>query len=304
MSLQMKKVTSILVSLVLIAALSNAQELNCNVTVNTAQIQSSDKKIYTTLQNSIYEFMNNTRWTNDQFTNAERIECSIQITINERVGNDDFKASIQVQSRRPVFKTSYYSPMININDESFQFRYIEFQTIEFNESGTNPSLSAVLAYYAYLIIGLDYDSFSPMGGSIYFQKTQNIVANMQNSPDRGWRAFESTRNRYWMSENLNNPIFKPIRMFYYDYHRKALDVMADKNEDAIGIIADAIESLKPMHNDKPGSYLAQTVFFTKADEIVNIFSGAFPDVKPRVLNTLNELDPANGTKYQTIMNKN
>jgi len=300
----MKKVTYILASLLLLATFSNAQELNCNVTVNSAQIQSSDKKIYTTLQNSIYEFMNNTRWANDQFTNAERIECSIQITISERVSNDDFKASIQVQSRRPVFKTSYYSPMININDESFQFRYIEFQTIEFNESGTNPSLSAVLAYYAYLIIGLDYDSFSPMGGSFYHQKTQTIVANMQNSPDRGWRAFESTRNRYWMSENMNNPIFKPMREFYYNYHRRALDIMADKNEEAIGIIADAIESLKPMHNDKPGSYLAQTVFFTKADEIVNIFSGAFPDVKPRVLNTLNEVDPANGTKYQNIMNKN
>ncbi len=248
--------------------------------------------------------MNNTRWTDDQFTNSERIECNIQITINERVGNDDFKASIQVQSRRPIFKTSYYSPMININDESFQFRYMEFQTIEFNESGTNPSLSAVLAYYAYLIIGLDYDSFSPMGGSPYLQKTQNIVANQQNSPDRGWRAFESTRNRYWMAENLNNPIFKPMREFYYSYHRRALDTMADNSEESISIIAEAIESLKPMHNDKPGSYLAQTVFFTKADEIVNIFTGAFPDVKPKVLSTLNELDPANGTKYQTIMNKN
>ncbi|HMT29263.1 MAG TPA: DUF4835 family protein [Bacteroidia bacterium] len=300
----MKKLTGLVLILLCSLTIASAQELNCTVTVLTPQIQSSDKKIYTTLENSIYEFMNNTRWTNDQYTNQERIECTIQINISERVSNDEFKGSIQVQSRRPVYKTSYYSPMINVNDENFQFRYIEFQTIEFNETGSNPSLAAVLAYYAYTIIGIDYDSFSPMGGSLYLQKAQNIVATMQNSPDRGWRAFESTRNRYWLAENLNNPVFKSLRELTYNYHRKGLDIMSDKGEEATGIIAESIESLKQLHNDKPGSFLMQVVLFTKADEIVNIFSSAFPEVKTRVLNTLNEIDPANGTKYQAIMNKN
>ncbi|MBL0342623.1 MAG: DUF4835 family protein [Bacteroidetes bacterium] len=301
---QMIKITTLALALLLVVNSTKAQELNCNVTVLTAQIQSSDKKIYTTLQNSIYEYMNNTRWTNDQYKNQERIECTIQINITERVSNDDFKATIQVQSRRPIYKTSYYSPLLNINDENFQFRYIEFQTIEFNENGSNPNLAAVLAYYAYLIIGIDDDTFSPLGGSLYLQKAQNITANMQNSPERGWRAFESTRNRYWLAENLNNPIFKPLREMMYNYHRKGLDVMSDKKDDAITVIAESIDALKPLHNDKPGSYLMQIILFTKADEIVNIFSSAFPEIKTRMLNTLNEIDPANGTKYQGIMNKN
>lgn len=301
---QMIKVSTLALIFLLFVNLVSAQELNCNVTVLTAQIQSSDKKIYTTLQNSIYEFMNNTRWTDDKFQNQERIECSIQINITERPSTDEFKATIQVQSRRPVYKTSYYSPMININDESFNFRYVEFQTIEFNENGANPNLAAVLAYYAYVIIGIDYDSFSPMGGSQYLQLAQNITANMQNSPERGWRAFESTRNRYWLAENLNNPILKPLREVIYNYHRKGLDIMSDKKDEAVNVIAENIDALKPVHNDKPGSYLMQIIMFTKADEIVNIFSSAFPETKTRMLNTLNEIDPANGSKYQTIMNKN
>ena len=300
----MMKISNLVILFLLVVNMTSAQELNCNVTVLTAQIQSSDKKIYTTLQNSIYEFMNNTQWTNEKYTNQERIECTIQINVTERVSNDDFKASIQVQSRRPVYKTSYYSPMININDESFQFRYIEYQTIEFNENGSNPNLAAVLAYYAYIIIGVDEDSFAPTGGSLCFQKAQTITANMQNSPERGWRAFEGTRNRYWLAENLNNPIFKPLREMSYNYHRKGLDIMSDKKDDAITNIAESIDGLKPLHNDKPGSYLMQIIMFTKADEMVNIFSTAYPDVKSKMLNTLNEIDPANGTKYQGIMNKN
>ena len=288
----------------LIVNLANAQELNCEVTVLTPQIQSSDKKIYTTLQTAIYEFLNNTRWTNDQFTNQERIECSIQINISERISNDEFKGSIQVQTRRPIYKTSYYSPILNVNDENFQFRYVEFQTIEFNESGANPSLAAILAFYAYLIIGTDYDSFSPSGGSVYMQKAQTIVANQQNSPERGWRAFESDRNRYWLAENFNNPVFKPIRDLLYNYHRKGLDIMSDNKDDAITAVAQSIEGLRPLFVDKPGSFLMQTILFAKVDEIINIFSGAFPEVKVKVMNTLNEIDPANGTRYQAIMNKN
>lgn len=299
----MKKISLLIIVSLTVHFASLAQELNCTVTVLTPQIQSSDKKIYTTLQTAIYEFMNNTRWTGDEFSNQERIECTMQITINERVSNDEFKGTIQISARRPVYKTSYYSPLLNYNDENFQFRYIEFQTIEFNQTATNPNLASVLAFYAYIIIGMDYDSFSPMGGSPYLQQAQTIVANMQNSPDRGWRAFESTRNRYWLSENLNNPVFKPLRSFNYEFHRQGLDIMSEKKDDAVTNIATAIEALKPLHDDKPGSFLMQTVLYSKSDEIVNIFSGAFPEVKTRMLNVLNEIDPANGTKYLAIMNK-
>jgi hypothetical protein len=299
----MKKIFSFLMLCTLATYSTSGQELNCNVTVLSPQIQSSDKKVFTTLQTAIYEFMNNTRWTNDQFGNQERIECSIQLNVTERVSSDDFKATIQIQSRRPVYKTSYYSPIISLNDENLQFRYIEFQTLEFNESATNPNLVAVLAYYAYIIIGMDYDSYSPLGGTTYLQKAQSIVSNMQNSPEKGWRAFEGSRNRYWLAENLNNPVFRPVRSLLYDYHRKGMDILSDKKDDAINTIAESIEGLRPVFNDKPGNYLMQSLFFAKSDEIVNVFGGAFPETKTRMINTLSEFDPANGTKYQGILNK-
>ncbi len=279
------------------------QELNCNVTVLTPQIQTSDPRIFNTLQTSIYEFMNNTRWTNDKFLNQERIECTMQIQITERISNDEFRGSIQVQSRRPVYATSYHSPLLNINDENFTFKYVEYQVIDFRKTGTNDNLAAVLAYYAYLIIGMDYESYGKNGGSPHFQKAQTIVADQQNASERGWRAFESTRNRFWITENLNNPVFRPLRSFMYDYHRKGIDILAEKKDDAISTILDGLETLKAVRNEQPNSYLMQIFFFAKADELVNVFSMAFPEQQTRAVNLLNELDPANGTKYQKILNK-
>ncbi|HEX5001427.1 MAG TPA: DUF4835 family protein [Bacteroidia bacterium] len=293
----------ILFLLVVFSRNSNAQELNCTVNIITAQVEGSEKKIYNTLQTAIGEFMNNTTWTDDKFTNQERIECSIQITISDRTSSDDFKGSIQVSVRRPVYKTSYYSPLLSFNDENFSFKYIEFQPIEFNETGTNPNLSAVLAYYAYIILGLDYDTFSPSGGTPYFQKAQSIVSRMQNVPDKGWKSFESTKNRYWLAESFSNPIFRPLREFLYIYHRQGLDIMTEKKEDAVNNIANAIESLKKVHSEIPASFLMQTIFYAKSDEIVNIFKDAFPEVKTRMISTLSEIDPSNLSKYQTISQK-
>ncbi|HKR04772.1 MAG TPA: DUF4835 family protein [Bacteroidia bacterium] len=297
----MKKILFTLCILHYAFYISSAQELNCQVNVLTPQIQSSDKRIYTTLQTAIFEFMNNTKWTDNKYLNQERIECSMQITISERVSNDEFRASIQVQSNRPILKTSYNSPVFNFKDDNFDFRYLEYQTLEFNQSGTNPNLIAVLAFYANIILGIDYDTFAPMGGGIYFQKAQSIVANSASLPESGWKAFEGTRNRYWLAENFTNPIFKPVRQLLYDYHRKGLDIMAEKKDDAVNTIAESIKNLEPVYRDKPGSFLMQALFTAKADEIVNIFSQAFPDVKTRIVNTLNEIDPANGSKYQAIM---
>lgn len=281
---------------------ASAQELNCQVTVLSPQIQSSDKRVFTTLETAIFEFMNNTKWTNDKFLNQERIECSMQITINERTSNDEFKGFIQVQANRPILRTSYNSPVFNFKDDDFTFRYLEYQSLEFNQSGSaNPNLVSVLAFYAYIILGIDYDTFSEMGGSVYFQKAQNIVANSQNLPERGWKAFENTRNRYWLAENLNNPVFKPVRHLLYEYHRNGLDIMTEKKEEAINAIAESIQDLQPLYREKPGSFLMQALFTAKSDEIINLFSQAFPDVKARMVNTLNEIDPANGSKYQQIM---
>lgn len=278
-----------------------AQELNCTINVLSPQVQNTDKKIFQTLQQAIYEFMNNTKWTGDKYLNQERIECTIVITVSERVSNDEFKASIQVQSRRPVYKASYNSAVFNYNDNDFQFKYVEFQPLEFNESGSNANLTAVLAYYAYMILGIDYDTFSSSGGAVYFSKAQTIVNNMQNAQEKGWRAFEDTKNRYWLAENMTNPAFKPFHQMMYVYHRKGLDLMASKKDEALVSITESIEQLMQVHQEKPGSVLLQTLFYAKADEIVNIYSGAFPDQKVRVINTLNEIDPANSTKYNRIL---
>jgi hypothetical protein len=278
----------------------NAQELNCQISVLTPQIQASDKSIYDKLQTDLRDFLNNRKWTNDEFLNQERIECSMTITISERPSTDEFKANIMVQSRRPVYKSSYNSPMLNHQDNDFTFRYVQDQLIEFDESNINSNLTAVIAYYANIIIGLDYDSFSPEGGTPYFIKAQTIVNNAQNLPDRGWRAFENTRNRYWLVENLLNNSFKPLRSLLYDYHRRGFDKFTENVNDSRLIITEGIKQLRNVYNDRPNSFLMQIFFTTKVDEIINLYAQAPNEEKNQLIQTLSTIDPANALKYQAI----
>lgn len=297
----MKKNLLLIISLFCFPAWLLGQELNCQVSVQTPQIQASDKSIYETLQTTIREFMNNRNWTNDKFLNQERIECSIIITISERTSVDEFKANIQIQSRRPVYRSSYNSPMLNHQDNDFNFRYIQDQTLEFDEANINGNLTAVLGFYAYLIIGMDYESFSPDGGTPYFSKAQNIVNNAQRLPERGWKAFESSRNRYWITENLLNSSFRPLRSTIYRYHRLGLDKMADNITEARPAITEGLKDLRKVYQDKPNSFLMQVFFNAKTDEIVNIYSQAEPDEKNQVVPVLSLIDPANTLKYQGII---
>jgi hypothetical protein len=283
----------------------NAQELNCTVNVISPRIQGSDKKIFTTLQQGILEFMNSSKWSADKFRSEEKIDCNIQIEITERVSTDEFKGTIQVTSRRPVYKADYNSAILNIKDNEFNFRYIEFQALEFNENTANQNLVSMLAYYAYLVLGMDYDSFSPLGGTPFFQKMQTIVANMQNAPEPGWRSFETNqRNRYWISENVNNPIYRPIRNMFYSYHRKGMDILVENKDEGLRTMAESIESLRKVHAEKPISPLMQMVFDGKADELVNIFSSAPQEMKVMVKETLDEVNPSNSGKYLRITQGN
>ena len=286
--------------LLLMHSISPAQELNCMVSVISPRIQSSDKRVFTTLQTSIIEFLNNTRWTSDKYKTEEKIECSIQIEITERIGSDEFKGTIQVSSRRPVFGTSYNSPMLNYKDDDFRFRYVEYQPLDYTDGQVNPNLVMVLAFYAYTIIGFDYDSYASLGGGPYFAKAQAIVANSANAAEPGWKAFEGLRNRFWLIENINNPIYKPIRQFYYDLHRKGLDMMVKKRDESIRQIAGSLEKLRKVHNDKPLSVFMKTLFDAKSEEMVNLFSGAPADVQSVAKQTLSTIDPINTSKYQKI----
>jgi len=283
---------------------SFSQEFNCNVQVMTPQIQGTDRSIYDNLRSSIYEFINNRAWTNYSYKIDERIECSILITINERISQDEFKGTINLQLRRPIFNTSYNSVLFNYIDKDFQFKYIEFQNLDYSDNVFSSNLTSVLAYYCYIFLGLDFDSYALNGGTPYFEKAQNIVNLAQNIPEKGWKSFESQKNRYWLVENMLNSAYNSVRQANYKYHRLGLDIMYDNVENGRTAISEAIDLLKKAHREKPGLYSLQVFMEAKSDELVNIFSKAAPQDKARIISTLIEIDPSNAGKYQNLMNKN
>ena len=281
----------------------NAQELFCNIQVNASQIQTSDRKVFQTLQTAIYEFVNNTKWTSASIKNEERIECTFLINIKKKVSNDEYNASIQIQSTRPIYGTSYKSTMLNYLDNNFRFRYLEYQSLEFNENTHLSNLTSVLAYYVYIVLGLDFDTFSEYGGAPYFIKAQNIVNNAQNAREIGWKAFESDKNRYWLVHDLLDTRYEEIHNCYYRYHRVGMDILSEKTDDARYEITEALEELRGIYRDNPSAFILKIFFDAKADEITKIYSEAFPNEQARVIKLLTEIDPANSTKYQAIIAK-
>lgn len=278
-----------------------SQELNCQVNVESPQIQgTTEKQIFEQVKKAVFEFMNNTRWTKDNFTTQERIDCSILITVTQKLDVDQYKATIQVQSRRPVYKSSYPSPVMNYIDENFVFKFQQFQQLEFNLNTYSNNLTSVLAFYAYIIIANDYDTFSNLGGTEYFQKAQLIVANAQSSGEVGWKSFESNKNRYWIVENALQPVFQPIRECMYRYHRLGLDIMYDKANDGRKEILSSTNLLVGVYKNRPASFIMELFFNAKADELVNIFSKGLPDEKGKAVENLTTVDPANSTKYFKI----
>ncbi|MBL31237.1 MAG: DUF4835 domain-containing protein [Flavobacteriales bacterium] len=279
-----------------------SQELNCKVSVNYSSIPSPNKEMFNSMRQSIYEFMNNTSWTNDMFENEERIDCTILIRLNQQLSTDEYSGSISVQSSRPVFKTLYNSPILNIFDDQFRFRYVEFQTLEFNESTHLSNLTSVLAYYAYLIIGMDYDTFSANGGDAFFKKAEKIVSNAQNDNNAtGWKSFEGLDNRYWLIENLLSTDFEVMRDFYYQYHREGLDNFTEKPDFVREYIAESILALRTGWNQRQRGYLFQIFFDTKTDEIVNIFSQGNIMQGDELVNLLSEMSPNDIEKWKKIL---
>jgi len=278
-----------------------AQELRCNISISATKIQGANKNVFETMQSDLYEFMNNRKWTEHTYAQDERIECSFFINLEEQLSSDEFKGYIQVQVRRPVFNSSYETVLLNLKDNDFQAKYVEFQTLEFNETSNKDNLTNILAYYAYIILGMDYDSFSLNGGTEFFQKAQAIVNNSQGAREKGWKAFESERNRYWLVENILNKAYSGYRSCIYQYHRQGLDVMSDKAPEGRAVIAESLKSIQKVFRAKPSCYLLPVFFDAKSDELVNIFSKSFPDERNRVSVLLNECDPSNGSKYEKIL---
>lgn len=279
-----------------------AQELRCNISISAQKIQGANRTMFETMQSDLYEFMNNRKWTDQKYSMDERIECSFFITLDEQLSSDEFKGSIQVQARRPVFNSSYETILLNIKDKDFHAKYVEYQTLEFNETSNKDNLTNILAFYAYVVLGMDYDSFSPEGGTEFFQKAQTIVNNSQNAREKGWKAFESERNRYWLLENILNKSYSGFRACTYQYNRQGLDMMAEKAPEGRAAIAESLKLIQKVFRSRPSLYILQVFFDAKSDELVNIFSGnSFPDERNRVSVILNECDPSNGSKYEKIL---
>lgn len=277
-----------------------AQEFNVTVQVTSPMVEGTEKKIFETLQQELYDFVNNTRWTNYNYKPEERIEGTILITVESRSG-EDFKGKMNLALRRPVYKSSYNTTLFNYLDRDFDFKYVEFQALEYSDNIFTSNLTSAIAYYLYVYLGLDGDSFAKNGGSPYYAKAQNIVNMGQNAREKGWKAFESQKNRYWLIENLTNPTYASIREAMYRYHRMGLDLMADDVEAGRAGINESLELLRKANRERPGLFLLQLFLEAKRDELVNIYSQASPMDKTRAVNILKEIDPANSNRYQKIL---
>ncbi len=283
--------------------MSYAQEFRCTVQVVAPSVQGTNRGVFETLQKEIMEFINGQKWTDHNYKAEERIDCSILINIREMIGSDEFKGTMQIQSRRPVYNSSYSTTIINYLDQNLSFRYVEFEPLIYNPANIESNLVGMLAYYAYIILGYDYDSFSQRGGTPYFQKAEQIVNVMQNAREAGWRSFESTRNRYWLVENMLNEYHVPLRNCYYQYHRKGLDLMAAKPDDGRSNIASSLELLQRVYRQRPNSFALVLFFDAKTEELINLFSKSPSMEKGRVVNILTEVDPANSEKYRKLQSE-
>ncbi|MDB5247931.1 MAG: hypothetical protein JWQ40_2325 [Segetibacter sp.] len=283
-----------------------AQELQSKVTVIASRVPSTvDKKIFTTLQTQLTNFINNRKWTSDVFQPQERIECSFLLNIESVVETNVYKASITIQAARPVYNSSYSTALINFQDADVTFRYVEYQPIEFNENRVQGSdalasnLTAVFAYYVNIILGLDYDSFSAKGGDGYFQKAQNIVNNApENRNISGWKAFDGLRNRYWLAENLLNNRFNLVHDVIYGYYRAGLDKMYENEAEGRTGMLNALVQLQGINQENPNSMVVQFFMLGKSQELIRVFKKAAPPDKARAVETLQKLDIANSAKYQ------
>ncbi len=292
----MKKILFV-VSLLLLPILMNAQELNCKVSVVYRSIQTTNTQIFGTLEGAIEEFMNGRKWTGDVFQPAERIECNIIINLTKMTNNENFQGTISIQARRPVYKSAYNSQLINFIDKNFNFNYIEYDPIVFNENSFDSNLSGVLAFYAYVILGLDYDSFAPSGGTVYFQKAENIVQKAQNAAEVGWKPMESKKNRYWLMEQLLHPDYEPFREYFYQYHRNGLDLMVEDPKAGIATIVDKMNLLEPVHEKRPSSLVYQMFFDTKFQEIMDLVKPLENDMRLKAATILKKVDPQHAQDY-------
>ena len=282
-----------------ISVLSVGQELNCTVTVVAQQTGNDNNQVFRTLERQLTEFINNTQWTDKKFKTQERIECSMVINV-QNYNNDAFSATLQVQSSRPVYGSTYSTPVYTFNDKDFQFRYLEFQNLVFNSNQFESNLISTLAFHIYMILGMDADTFAPNGGNNYFRQAQTIVNYSAGNGGKGWKLEDGLQSRFALIDNLLSPTYKEFRSSMYSYHRDGLDLMYKDLKKGKEAVSASISDLQKMHGRRPNSFLMRVFFDSKANEVASIFSGG-PSVSiSQLVNALNKISPVNASKWQKI----
>ncbi|MBX2945951.1 MAG: DUF4835 family protein [Cyclobacteriaceae bacterium] len=279
-----------------------AQELNCIVTINVGpRVQTTDRSVFTDMKNAFQQFLNTRKWTNDSYLAHEKINCSMLININDMPAIGIFSASVQVQAARPVYNTNYNSLTFNFADRDWEFDYLESQPLEFNDNTYTSNITSMLAFYAYTIIGMDYDTFSELGGTPYFQRALQVVNNAQSSNRPGWQSVGSIRNRYWLIENLINPQFADVRKNQYTYHRLGLDTFDKDPDTSREIILKGLKDVKKARDINPNAIVIISFLDAKAKEISNIFSSGQLPIRKEAYDLLTTIDPTNRAGYEKIL---
>lgn len=295
----MKKL-ALFLSLVLISLNNYAQELKCEISINYSRLPGVDATMFEDMEQAVYDFVNNRKWTGDVFQESEKIECSMLIELTNVEGGNTFTGNIQIQSRRPVYNTAYNSTVFSFKDENFDFTYDRFANLEYSESTFLSNLTSVLAFYSYMVIGYDYDTYKLEGGTKYFQKAQQIAAMAQTSGVEGWSSSER-RNRYWLVENHLTPRFRNLRVCSYEYHRLGFDQMAAGVATGRKAVTAALMKLEVVHQNFPNSFNMRVFFDSKNQEIIKLYKDAPREEKDKVIELLNKVDPANTINYQKIL---
>jgi hypothetical protein len=281
------------------------QELRCNVQVVSQQIQGTNKQVFQTMQNAIYEFMNNRVWTNHVYTMEERIECNLMFNITEQISADEFKGTLSIQASRPVFNSNYSTTTLNFIDNDIHFRYVEFSPLEFDLNTHGSNLTSILGFYAYYILGLDYDTFSLFGGTSFFENAERIVINAQNAPESGWKPLDDLahKSRYWLVKDMLDTEYEALREFNYRYHRLGLDLMDEKVAEGRAEITNSLELIQDIYRKRPDPYmyLLRLIFDSKVDELINVYTESYPEERNRAHEILVEVDKTNTTKYKAIL---
>lgn len=276
-----------------------SQEIKCDVKINSERVNMTNKQIFNTLESSLTEFVNNTRWTNVSVKQHERINCSMFINVSA-YDSDTFVATLQVQASRPVFNATYSTPIFSYNDKEFTFRYVEFENLFFNPNSFDSNLVSMMAFYVYTILGLDADSFAPLGGTPYFAMAQQVVSNAQQSNFKGWRQSDGNQTRFIFLTDLISSTFNPVRLANYEYHVNGLDKMSENVKTGKQNIIKAISDLSKIHAVRPNAFVTRVFFDTKSDEIQALFTGG-PSVNiSDLVDNLNRVSPTNASKWANI----